>query len=123
MARSAIAGFQHVSRSLEEASANLGAGPLVTLRRITIPLVLANLLAGAILTFTFSMFEVSQSLVLAQEMKYYPISRVLYRLFGRLEDGPFVASAMGVIGMVVLGAGLFGASVFLGRRLGEIFRA
>ena len=123
MVRSAVAGFQHVSRSLEEASINLGARPFATLRRITIPLVLANLVAGAILTFVFSMFEVSQSLVLAQEPAFYPVSRVLYKLFGRLEDGPYLASAMGVIGMVVLAAGLFVAGKFLGRRLGEIFRA
>lgn len=122
MVRSAVAGFQHVSRSLEEASTNLGAHPLTTLRRITLPLVVANLVAGAILTFVFSMFEVSQSLVLAQEPRFYPISRVLYKLFGRLEDGPYVASAMGVLGMVVLAAGLFAAGRFLGRRLGEIFR-
>ena len=123
MVRSAVAGFQHVSRSLEEASTNLGARPFVTLRRITIPLVLANLAAGAILTFVFSMFEVSQSLVLVQEPRLYPISRVLYKLFGRIEDGPYLASAMGVLGMVVLSAGLLAAGRFLGRRLGEIFRA
>jgi len=122
MVRAAVAGFQHVSRELEEASINLGARPFATLRRITIPLVLANLIAGAILTFVFSMFEVSQSLVLAQKPTFYPISRVLYRLFGRLADGPYLASAMGVIGMVVLAAGLFVAGKFLGRRLGEIFR-
>jgi len=122
MVRSAVAGFQHVSRSLEEASTNLGARPFATLRRITIPLVLSSLAAGAILTFVFSMFEVSQSLVLAQDPAFYPFSRVLYRLFARLEDGPYLASAMGVVGMVVLGAGLLAAGRFLGRRLGEIFR-
>jgi len=122
MVRSAVAGFQHVSQSLEEASTSLGARPLATLRRITIPLVLASLTAGAILTFVFSMFEVSQSLVLAQEPAFYPVSRVLYTLFGRLKDGPYLASAMGVIGMIVLSAGLLGAGRFLGRRLGEIFR-
>jgi iron(III) transport system permease protein len=122
MVRSAVAGFQHVSRSLEEASTNLGARPFVTLRRITIPLVLSSLAAGAILTFVFSMFEVSQSLVLAQDQAYYPFSRVLYKLLGRQEDGPFLASAMGVVGMVVMTAGLLAAGRFLGRRLGEIFR-
>jgi iron(III) transport system permease protein len=122
MVRSAVAGFQHVSRSIEEASTNLGARPFATLRRITLPLVLSSLAAGAILTFVFSMFEVSQSLVLAQDPAFYPFSRVLYKLFGRLEDGPYLASAMGVVGMVVLAVGLLAAGRFLGRRLGEIFR-
>lgn len=123
MVRAAVAGFQHVSGALEEASTNLGAGPTTTLRRITLPLVLANLVAGAVLTFIFSMFEVSQSLVLAQDERFYPIARVLYKLFGRLEDGPYLASAMGVLGMVVLAAGLVISGKFLGRRMGEIFRA
>ena len=123
MVRSAVAGFQHVSQSLEEASTNLGAGGWTTLRRITVPLVMANLLAGAILTFVFSMFEVSQSLVLAQDQRYYPIASALYQLGARLSDGAWLASAMGVVGMVVLAAGLIAAGSFLGRRLGEIFRA
>jgi len=123
MVRAAVAGFQHVSRSLEEASTNLGARPLTTLRRVTIPLVVANLLAGAVLTFVFSMFEVSQSLILAQDEQFYPVSRVIYDLFGRLEDGPYLAGAMGVVGMVILAAGLMTAGKFLGRRMGEIFRA
>ncbi|HXI51303.1 MAG TPA: iron ABC transporter permease, partial [Candidatus Saccharimonadales bacterium] len=63
--RSAYAGFQQTSVTLEEASANLGAGPLRTLRKITLPLVLANLIAGTILTFSFAMLEVSDGLVLA----------------------------------------------------------
>ncbi|HUU43068.1 MAG TPA: iron ABC transporter permease [Planctomycetota bacterium] len=123
MVRSAVAGFQHVSRSLEEASTNLGAGGLTTLRRITIPLVAANLLAGAILTFIFSMFEVSQSLVLAQDPRFFPIAGALNRLGGRFSDGPWLACAMGVAGMVVLGTGLIVVGRFMGRRLGEVFRA
>jgi len=123
MARSAVAGFQHVSRSLEEASTNLGAHGLTTLRRITLPLVLANLFAGAILTFVFSMFEVSQSLVLAQDPRRWPISNALNHLGGRYGDGPWLACAMGVIGMAVLATGLIVVGRFLGRRMGEIFRA
>jgi iron(III) transport system permease protein len=123
MVRSAVAGFQHVSRSLEEASTGLGARLTTTFRRVTLPLVLASLAAGAVLTFVFSMFEVSQSLILAQEPAFFPVSRVLYELFGRVEDGPYLASAMGVIGMVVLGAGLLAAGAFLGRRLGDLFRS
>ncbi len=123
MVRAAVAGFQHVAGALEDASRNLGASALTTLRRITLPLVFANLVAGAVLTFVFSMFEVSQSLILAQDASYFPIARVLYKLFDRLEDGPYVASAMGVLGMIVLAAGLLISGRFLGKRMGEIFRA
>ena len=49
MVRSVYAGFQQVAPSLEEASANLGATPGRTLRKVTLPLVFANILAGSIL--------------------------------------------------------------------------
>ena len=64
--RSAVAGFQQTSVDLEEAAQNLGASPLRALKRITIPLITANLIAGGLLAFSFAMLEVSDSLILAQ---------------------------------------------------------
>src|SRR4030095_13355854 len=75
------------SVTLEEASANLGASPFRTLRRITLPLVMANLLAGTILTFAFAMLEVSDGLILAMKEGYYPITKMIYQLMGRLDPG------------------------------------
>src|SRR6266851_5655862 len=43
-----------MDRTLDEAAADLGATPLETLRRITIPLLYPAILAGALLAFTFS---------------------------------------------------------------------
>lgn len=43
-----------MDRTLEEASADLGAHPLDTFRRVTLPLLLPAILAGALLAFTFS---------------------------------------------------------------------
>jgi iron(III) transport system permease protein len=123
MVRAAYAGFQQLDRSLEEASINLGASPLRTARKITIPLIFANLIAGAILCFSFAMLEVSDSLILATKQDDYPIARALYDLFARINDGPYIASALGVLGMVLLAASLLAAGRFLGRRLGELFRA
>ena len=122
MVRSAYAGFQQTSVTLEEAAQNVGASPVKTLRRITLPLVFANLVAGGILCFSFAMLEVSDSLILAAEERYYPITKAIYALLSR-PDGPLVASALGVLGMVLLGGSLFAAGKVLGRRMGELFRA
>ena len=46
-----LAGFD---RSLEEAAADLGAGPLGTFARVTLPLILPGVVAGALLVFTVS---------------------------------------------------------------------
>ena len=123
MVRAAYAGFQQTSITLEEAARNLGASRLRTLFQITFPLILANLVAGGILCFAFAMLEVSDSLILALKDEYYPITKAIYVLMGRIADGAFLASAMGVFGMVLLIVGLFLAGRFLGRRMGELFRA
>lgn len=121
--RAAYAGFQQTNVVLEEASQNLGATPFQTLRRITLPLIMANLVAGAILAFSFAMLEVSDSLILALKEEYYPITKAIYTLLGRVADGPYIASAMGMLGMILLIVSLIVAGRFLGQRMGELFRA
>jgi iron(III) transport system permease protein len=123
MVRAAYAGFQQTSVVLEEAAINLGASPLKCLFQITMPLVFANLIAGAVLSFSFAMLEVSDSLILASKEAYYPITKAIYALLGRIADGPYIASAMGMLGLVLLAVSLFIAGRFFGRRMGELFRA
>jgi iron(III) transport system permease protein len=125
MVRSAVAGFQQTSRTLEEAALSVGAGPLRTLGRITVPLIAANLVAGAILVFSMSMLEVSDSLILAQSDEFNPITRTIYRIYqGEYSvTGESVACALGVWAMVFLAATLVGASALMGKRMGAIFRA
>ena len=120
--RSAVAGFQQTSETLEEAAQNLGAGPLRATVKITLPLIAANLIAGGMLAFAFAMLEVSDSLVLAQKQIYYPITKAILELFQLLGDGKFIASALGVWAMVFLGVTIVGLSLLLGKKLGTIFR-
>ena len=122
MLRSIYAGFQQTSITYEEASQNMGATPIRTLYKITLPLVFANILAGAILVFSFSMLEVSESLILAQQNQHYPITKTIWSLSQRLGEGPYIASALGVVGMFILIACLLVAGRVLGGKLGEIFR-
>ena len=122
MVRAAYAGFQQSSVSLEEAASTLGASPATILRRITIPLTMASLVAGTILAFSFAMLEVSDSLILASKEQFYPITKAIYILLGRIADGPYVASALGLWGMALLVLSLLAAASFLGRRMGDIFR-
>ena len=120
--RSAAAGFQQTSVTLEEAAQNLGCPPLRTLLKITIPLIIANLLAGALLAFSFAMLEVSDSLILAQRQQDYPITKAIYELYQLLGDGRYIASALGVWAMCFLGTTIIGTSLMLGKKLGAIFR-
>jgi iron(III) transport system permease protein len=120
--RSASAGFQQTSETLEEAAQNLGCPPLKAVVKVTLPLIMANLIAGGLLAFSFAMLEVSDSLVLAQKQAYYPITKAIYELFQLLGDGKYVASALGVWAMAFLGITITGMTILLGKKLGAIFR-
>jgi len=120
--RATVAGLEQTSGELEEAAVNLGASTVRAVRTVIVPLIAANLIAGALLAFSFSMLEVSDSLILAQQERHYPLTKAIYTFAERLGDGAGIASAMGVWGMALLTVTLVGASVFLGKRLGAIFR-
>ena len=49
--RARLAGFD---RSLEEASYDLGAGPFTTFRRVTLPVIMPGVMAGALMAFALS---------------------------------------------------------------------
>jgi putative spermidine/putrescine transport system permease protein len=76
----ALAGFD---RSLEEAAASLGAGPLETLRRVTLPLLQPGILSAAVLAFVISFGQITMSLFLAGEnLTTLPVEIFLITDFG-----------------------------------------
>jgi iron(III) transport system permease protein len=121
--RSAAAGFEQASVTLEEAAQSLGASPFRALIRITLPLIMANLFSGCILAFAFAMLEVSDSLVLAQKQADYPIAKAIYELSNILGEGRYLAAALGVWAMVFLGLTIAAASRSIGVKLGALFRS
>lgn len=122
MVRSAVSGLQQTSVTLEEAAANMGATPFQTVYRIVLPLITANLIAGALLAFAFSMLEVSDGLMLAQREDYYPITKTIYELFQLIGTGQYVASALGVWAMLFLAMTIIVCSLLLGKKMGTLFR-
>lgn len=119
--RAAVAGLQQSNPALEEAARSLGAGPWRTLRRVSIPLIAANVAAGGILAFAFAMLEVSDSLILAQEARHYPITKAIYTLLSTLGNGHELAAALGTWAMVFLGIAIVGASSLAGKK-GGLFK-
>lgn len=120
--RAVSSGLEQTPEELENAGRNLGAGVFTVLRRITLPLVLANIIVGALFAFSFSMLEVSDSLILAQKVAFYPITKAIYALSATLGAGPSMACAFGVWAMLFLAAALGLAAVLLGKKIGAIFR-
>ncbi len=120
--RSVSAGLEQTPEELENAARSFGATAFATLRKITLPLVFANVIVGALFAFSFSMLEVSDSLILAQKAEFYPITRAIYDLSQILGSGPFIACAFGVWAMLFLAAALAAAGTLLGNKIGTIFK-
>ncbi|MCZ7644912.1 MAG: ABC transporter permease subunit [Planctomycetota bacterium] len=120
--RACAAGLEQTPKALEEAGGSLGAPPGRVLAKITVPLIAANVAAGAILAFAFAMLEVSDSLILAQRPADYPLTKAIYALFGRVGDGDQLASALGLFALAFMALSLLSAAAFLGRKWGEMFR-
>ena len=89
--------LSQLPRHLDEASADLGANPIQTFVRITLPLILPAILAGAILAFTLSFDEIIVTLFLKGRDSTLPLV-----IWGRLRRGlsPVVNSAATVIILV-----------------------
>ena len=82
-----------------------------------------SLIAGALLTFSFSMLEVSDSLMLAQQADYMPITKAIFELFQLIGVGRHLAAALGLWAMGFLTVAIVGSSILLGKKLGALFRA
>ncbi|MBO4303334.1 MAG: iron ABC transporter permease [Lentisphaeria bacterium] len=120
--RSVSSGLEQTPEELENAARNLGSGPFRAFTKVTLPLITANLLVGALFAFSFSMLEVSDSLILAQKAEFYPITKALLELALILGSGPVTACAFGVWTMAFMSAALGAGAILLGKRIGSIFR-
>lgn len=121
LTRASAAAFAMASPAYEEASASVGVSPAATLRRVTLPLVGAGVLAGALPAFASCLLEVSDSLVLAQKREHFPLAKALYETAGQLGDGPFLACALAAWAMLAMGALLWAGARRGGRSLGALF--
>lgn len=123
MVRSAASGLEQTHKSLEEASEILGASRFYTMRKVVMPLVMANLIAGSLLCFAYAMLDVSDSLILAMKDRFYPLTKAIYVLFLEQGTGDLVASSLGMVGMLILTMCIMMASLLLGKKMGELFRS
>lgn len=121
MVRATAAGLQQANPILEEAAMSVGARWWQRTTRITLPILAPHILSGALLCFAFAILEVSDSLLLALEERYYPVTKALFALAAR-PDGAALASTLGVISILMVVACMTLAARFSGRSVGELFR-
>lgn len=117
--RSANAALTQIDPAMEEASATCGASWLRTSTRITFPLMFPSILAGAIITFSTLLGELSTTIILySARWKTMTVAIYEYLLADLL--GP--ASALGTLLTIAVLASMLLANKLLGRTLGSLFR-
>ncbi len=110
--RAALTSFRQLDPSLEEAAASLGARWLTTARRITLPLVLPGVAAGAMLAFVTALGEFVASILLYTH-RTRPIS---IEILAQLRAFDFGAAAAYAVLLILLMAIAF---IFGQRAVGE----
>lgn len=92
--RTILASFQQIGTSMEEGSRTLGGSEILTLARVTVPLVLPGILAGAAMIFISAMQDVALTLMIAPS-DWYPTSVFAFK---EIESGRiYEASAYGIV--------------------------
>lgn len=100
---------------LEEASAMLGGGPWTTARRITVPLALPTLLAGALVAFLQALNLFGSPAILALPAGFHTLTTKIWSLF-QFPPKPELAAAASLPLLLLTVALLRGQSWALGRR-------
>lgn len=114
-----VSKLHQIDVSLEEASADLGAGPLTTFRRIVLPLMSSALAAGFLFTFMQSMISLSAAIFLVAPGR---LLASVY-IFNRAREGDMgISCAMAVILIASVALCLWGLRL-LTRRTGMMIVA
>jgi len=100
--RACMAGLQQVSVMLEEASENLGATKIRTVRRIVVPLMSGGILAGFITSFATASVELSATIMLVSTESDAPLAYGIYE-FMQSAAGRGPGAALGIIAVLIVG--------------------
>jgi putative spermidine/putrescine transport system permease protein len=100
------AALERVPRTLTEASADLGARPRQTFRRVVLPLALPGLAAGSIFTFSLTLGDYIIPTIIGSSRFF--IGQVVYVQQGTAGNIP-LAAAFSVVPIAIMGLYLWGA--------------
>jgi iron(III) transport system permease protein len=107
--------LERVPSDLEDASAMLGARPLTTLRRVTLPMVLPAMLAGALIAILQALTMFGSPAILALPAGFHVITTKIWSLF-QFPPQPGLAAAAALPLLLVTIFLLRGQKWILGRR-------
>jgi len=117
--RSGTSALQALDASMEEASAICGANWRQTTTKITLPLIMPGVIAGAVLTFISLIGELSSTIILFSG-SWKTISVVIYEYLISNQVGP--AFALGTILILLVFIAVYLVNKFLGVAITTMFR-
>jgi len=117
--RSTTASLSQIDVAMEEASSIAGASWLTTFRKITLPLMVPGILAGAVISFSTLMGELSTTVIL-YSARWKTITVAIVEYLFSATIGP--AYALGTILIVLVLSAITLANRILGRRMAQMFK-
>ncbi len=116
--RSVYSGLEQTDKALDEVAWTVGASRTRTFFSIVMPMILLNVLAGGMLSFIYSMSEVSTGIVVGDaNHRDAPMTWKMYdMLFHGLAGGTFQPAALGFLLMTLQFAFIVGANLLLRKR-------
>jgi putative spermidine/putrescine transport system permease protein len=107
--------IESIGRDVEEAAANLGAGPMTIFRRVLLPLSLPGIIAGGTLVFILCMNAYATPVLLGGP-QFKMMAPALYDQFARTTNWPFGAALAFILMTSTLVLTLIGTTL-LARRM------
>ncbi len=106
--------IEGIPRGVEEAAANLGAGPFAAFRRVVLPLALPGVAAGCVLVFILCMNAYATPVLLGGP-QFKMMAPAVYDQFVRGTNWPFGAALAFLLLIVTLVLTVIGSSILAGR--------
>ena len=106
--------IEGIPRNLEEAAANLGAGPMTAFRRVVLPLAVPGVVAGSVLVFILCMNAYATPVLLGGP-QFKMMAPAVYDQFVRGTNWPFGAALAFLLLVVTLALTVLGSAV-VGRK-------
>jgi spermidine/putrescine transport system permease protein len=106
--------LERLSRSLDEAARDLGAGPWQTFRRVTVPLLMPAIVSSFLIAFTLSFDEYAIASFLSGTEPTWPVY-----LFAQLRVPSLLPQLVAVSSVVLVASVLLVVAAEVGRRLAE----
>ncbi len=116
--RAVFSGLEQTDKTLDEVAWTVGANKTRTFFSIVMPMILLNVLAGGMLSFIYSMSEVSTGIVVGDaNHRDAPMTWKMYdMLFHGLAGGTFQPAALGFLLMTLQFVFIVGANLLLRKR-------